>query len=178
MYRSSASSVACPACGTPLTPLATPLPASACASCGGAWLTNETAIHVMRGIGDAQDEELVQTTHAASAHAPSHPPADQPRACPVCASPMTPLVVLGVTVDSCAAHGTWFDRDEVERIASACKKQREAQEAEERDGPPITAEGIVLGAGQVAVGSAKIAFDVFDTLVDFFIRPARPYRRY
>src|SRR5262249_55237032 len=149
MYRTP-DAATCPACGSPLTALGTALPASACASCGGAWLTNESTIHLMQGVGDAYDAQVVRTSHVVAEHAPSHPPPDQPgRGCPTCASSLSPIVVCGITVDSCPAHGTWFDRDEVEKLALACKKQREEQARLERDGPPITAAGVAEDAAQI-----------------------------
>ena len=160
MYR--VSTTPCPACSNALVPLTpSPVPAHVCPACGGTWLGPETSIHVMQGLGDAVTVELSAATVGVGRRAPLQAPSDLPdRACPTCASIMMPMTVAGVVVDSCPAHGTWFDRDELGRVASACKNLREGQEVERSEGPPITFEGVIEGTAVVGYGLTKAFVNV------------------
>jgi len=83
----------------------------------------------MMGHTEPLDFELVAAAElvARSARSPDACSRHE-RACPVCAMTLTQTSMAGVTVDVCFAHGTWFDRDEVTRIAEACAARREAPE--------------------------------------------------
>jgi Zn-finger nucleic acid-binding protein len=87
----------------------------ACPDCGGIWLDSATTVRVETTL----DTQTIQVGEVASSlsqnpappHAPSPP-------CPLCLNPMRSYVVLGtdVEVDACDAHGTWFDRGELQTL--------------------------------------------------------------
>lgn len=171
MYRSSQSS--CPACSVGLVPLEpSPVVAHVCPACGGTWLGQEASIHIMRGLGDPATVELTKATDVAARRASVSPAADAGgRACPTCAAPLMPMSVSDVVVDTCPAHGTWFDRDEVSRVARACKKLRETGDSESSGTEaPITFEGVIEGTAQIGYGITKAAvtlvLDLFGAIED------------
>lgn len=103
----------CPRC------IATPLLAGeargvhlhACGQCGGVWLGPDEAARILRPL-----------------FTPGGLPGRPSRLrCPHCSQGMTEWTVgtTGVQLDSCAAHGTWFDRDEVEALAAAAAEMRD-----------------------------------------------------
>jgi Zn-finger nucleic acid-binding protein len=123
----------------------------------------------MQGAEDTQDAELARITHEAAAHARVAAPANvQGRACPACGAALSAIPFAGVVVDSCAAHGTFFDRSEVEQVVLACRKFRDAQ-AHEND-PTLTgvaedASAIVAGtAGLAAGGAFRLVVNVLEAL--------------
>jgi Zn-finger nucleic acid-binding protein len=86
-----------------------------------------------------------------------------PVACPTCRGAMQRhhVKVAGVDVDRCAAHGTFYDRGEVERVVEALRATRwrggappggapraDAPKAE----PAPESKGSGVDAGDVAVG--------------------------
>ncbi len=87
----------------------------ACPSCGGIWLDSETTARVEQTL----DTQTLQVGEVASSLAqnpfPNHAPSPP---CPLCESPMRTYVVPGtdVEVDACDAHGTWFDRGELQTL--------------------------------------------------------------
>lgn len=95
-------------------------------SCGGVW----TDTVASRRITTTVDRELVTIAQKAAKHAAeSEPPIeritpDAARACPVCGGPLTCVRTGHVPVDVCAAHGTWFDRDELGRLARNLEYER------------------------------------------------------
>jgi len=108
----------------------------------------------MQGIGDAQDTELGQVTREASARAHVATEANAAgRACPVCEAALTPISFGSVLVDSCVAHGTFFDRFEVDQVLEVCRKYRDAKAHE---GKPSVSD-IADTAASIAVGSANVA---------------------
>jgi hypothetical protein len=69
----------------------------------------------MQGDG----EELVELAEQAGRNATVTPDADRPLRCPTCQQPLAHGEVPGtaVGIDSCAAHGTWFDRNALHLVA-------------------------------------------------------------
>lgn len=89
-------------------------------SCGGVW----TDTLASRRIATTVDRELVGIARDAAKRAAeserdlgSSTPPDAARACPICEGPLTCVRSGHVPVDVCATHGTWFDRDELGRLA-------------------------------------------------------------
>lgn len=82
----------------------------ACGACGGVWLTPDEAARILRPL-----------------FTPGGLPGQPSRlCCPDCSSTMTEWTVgtTEITLDSCAPHGTWFDRSEVEALAVAAARLR------------------------------------------------------
>lgn len=174
MYRTAALPI-CPACGAGLQFVPeTHVPVYACAACGGAWLGADAAVHVMQGEGDALDAELVAVSKHATATAPSPSAGAGPRACPACGGAMSPLDVAGTRVEFCQAHGTWFDRNEIEHIAAATKKLREGG-GHATEGGAATGGDMVELAGSVVVGAAKATVGAVGAVLSFLIKAGHPY---
>lgn len=116
----------CPACGATLTRASSQWEVLACMSCGGVW-TDTTA---SRRITTTVDRELVGIARNAAKHAAESDPRldgatpDVARACPICSGPLTCVRSGHVPVDVCTAHGTWFDRDELGRLARNLEFER------------------------------------------------------
>jgi hypothetical protein len=103
------------------------------------WLGPEATVHVMRGLDDPIDRHLVwsATTLAERVrnfarvgheHVPTVP--EDGRACPTCAQPLSPITIGGVRIDSCVAHGAYFDADEVARVVTTCVALRSYRKVE------------------------------------------------
>jgi Zn-finger nucleic acid-binding protein len=169
MYRGTA--IACPACGSALAPLeGSAVSAHVCPACGGTWLGSDASVHIMRGLGDDVTRGLAAVTVDVAKHATVNAPPDVPgRGCPLCGSALYPMNVAGVVVDSCPAHGTWFDRDELGRVATACKKLHEQGELDTPARAPITFEGVLEDTAQIGYGVTKAAvtlvLDLFQAIL-------------
>ncbi|MEO7110180.1 MAG: zf-TFIIB domain-containing protein [Polyangiaceae bacterium] len=86
-----------------------------CPSCGGIWLDSVTTLRVEATL----DTQTIQVGEVASSLSQNPtPPHEASPPCPLCANPMRSYVVLGsdVEVDTCDAHGTWFDRGELQTL--------------------------------------------------------------
>jgi len=137
----------CPACGAPLASASTQWPMLTCHACGGVWTDAAAAAR----LATAMDREILDVGKLAAQHAAESSPriSDIGRACPVCHKPLDRVRRARVVLDECKEHGTWFDRDELGRVArnleyertssfdvdSADLPRREASE----DEPPSTA---------------------------------------
>jgi Zn-finger nucleic acid-binding protein len=86
-----------------------------CGRCGGVWLDGAGCRAIMQGAG----EELVELAERAGRRATVAPDSARPPCCPTCEQPLTRGEVPGtaVAIDSCAAHGTWFDRNALRLVA-------------------------------------------------------------
>lgn len=93
-------------------------------ACGGVW--TDTA--ASRRITTTVDRELVgiakQAAMRAAESEPPGAPAEVERICPVCQKPLACVRSGHVAVDLCPAHGTWFDRDELGRLARNLEYER------------------------------------------------------
>jgi Zn-finger nucleic acid-binding protein len=107
------------------------LPIEGCEACGGVWLGPDAAVHVLRGLGDAIEQEIARASAGVAARAAVRPSDAGTRACPTCAQTMGRLEVARTVVDSCPAHGTWFDRQEIASVITICGELRRAQSEEE-----------------------------------------------
>ena len=93
-------------------------------ACGGVWTDRSAS----RRITETVHRELVgiatQTAKRAvdGEHRPTGP--GVARLCPACGSPLACVRSGHVAVDVCAAHGTWFDRDELGRLARNLEFER------------------------------------------------------
>ena len=110
------------------------LPMEGCEGCGGVWLGPEAAVHVLRGLGDDREREIARATALLEMRAVGAPPADPgKRECPTCAQVMGRLPVGATVVDSCPAHGTWFDSREIGEVIVACGALRRRHSIEKAD---------------------------------------------
>jgi Zn-finger nucleic acid-binding protein len=91
---------------------------SGCGVCGGIFLDNEGSTRITR----AHDSIIANLAERAKDRALANSVDTRPKnlPCPHCSSPMQRVLARGVAeIDFCAAHGTWFDRGEVNRVMSA-----------------------------------------------------------
>jgi hypothetical protein len=58
------------------------------------------------------------------------------RACPICTKPMEPIRHARVALEICREHGTWFDRDELGRMARNSDYDRKQHAAVQHVPPP------------------------------------------
>jgi Zn-finger nucleic acid-binding protein len=109
----------CPACGLPLEEQRSlGVVLQGCNACGGVWLDKDQARAVTTHIAGSL-RVVLASDKVTRAKAGRQPASARTRRCPVDAEPLTLVETDGVEVDVCQVHGTWFDADEVRRIANA-----------------------------------------------------------
>ncbi len=111
-----ATSAPCPQCQKPLDIVdRSTVVGYACHDCGGIWLDSETTARVEQSL----DTQTIQVGEVAAslAEIPFPPHAASPP-CPICRAPMHTLSApsTDVELDRCEAHGTWFDRGELQTL--------------------------------------------------------------
>lgn len=75
-------------------------------------------------------------------------------ACPYCGRPMEAARLFGVDVDVCPTHGTWFDRDELRRIADAALALGRGPTRRAAAGAALVGAAAMAGAGGAAPAAA------------------------
>lgn len=152
----------CPSCRTPLGRAHQRHGLFACATCGGIWVDLGTS----QRLAAAADPSVSGVAQHVSNQA-RHPnvPANVPgRPCPACYAPMRPTTFGSVYLDSCLAHGTWFDRDELTRVMA--EVQARVPPAGAGAGAPPTARASSSGSGitggDVALGFLSFVFEILD----------------
>jgi Zn-finger nucleic acid-binding protein len=122
-------SAPCPACRAPLQRASSRWEVLACLSCGGVWTDSAAS----RQITTTVDRELVSIAKDAAKHAHetdstfariSDIELHVGRKCPVCAETLSAVRSGHVAIDVCANHGTWFDKDELGRLARNLEFER------------------------------------------------------
>lgn len=111
-------SLHCPRCSAILW--SRPLPAGsghACGTCGGVWLDGAAAQHVTHVLCG----ETLGHADIASRTSAHRVDTQSAIACPICRATLqrTRVGQAGVDVDYCTQHGTWFDKDELGRVAQS-----------------------------------------------------------
>jgi Zn-finger nucleic acid-binding protein len=89
-----------------------------CGHCGGVWLDVAAAQAVVSGAA----RDLTALAAQAAAHSTVSPDVNLgPLPCPVCGLALGRVAIPGtaIEIDSCAAHGSWFDADELRLVALA-----------------------------------------------------------
>lgn len=137
--------LACPRCGGRLfMSSTTAITIRACGACGGVFLDNAAASRLMSLV----PEDALGLVEGVDAHAPRRV-SNAPRiACPMCQRQMDRVHIKAadVEIDTCSAHGTFYDRKELVTVARACKRSRVA--------PKVAAAAAVAGVAGVAAASA------------------------
>jgi Zn-finger nucleic acid-binding protein len=87
----------------------------ACGRCGGVWLDNAACRQVMQGAAHA----LTELAEQAARHATVAADTKSRACCPMCGEALGCGQVPGtaIVISTCAAHGTWFDRNGLRIIA-------------------------------------------------------------
>lgn len=126
MYRSSPPSVVCPECAIGLTHVEARATGDvalyACTRCGGAWFDAPASMAVLQGKADPSEVQ-----RRSNPPAPRSGP-ERSRPCARCGEAMLPYPFGGVMLDTCPAHGTWFDHEEIERVVKAARKMAKDDE--------------------------------------------------
>lgn len=134
-------------------------------------------MHLLQGRGGALAHEVVDAdrrTAPAPGTQPVVVPDHEPRRCPSCELEMAALTVGAVRVDSCPAHGTWFDHLEVTRVTrELLAMSKHAKRREQESGLP-SLQDFVHDTKAVAVGAAKIPLQLFEWLVEWVERNEHP----
>lgn len=154
-----------------------------CPSCGGIWLGTECAQRFSLEL--PQEALAIAAKHRAMASdkVDTAPPVQ----CPVCGTTMqrTHATAAALDLDFCGTHGTWYDHDELERIATAIGKTRWKQEdvklvdAPRPSGASLSTSGngasdvvdtIATGVGVAVelIDVADVGSSVAEGVVDFF----------
>ena len=94
---------------------------SVCASCGGAFFAAAATTAIAAKVGAvaaiaAIDDAGAAVADDAAALASRRVDTEAPAPCPVCRAVMERACVGTVDVDTCGAHGTWFDRGELRLV--------------------------------------------------------------
>jgi len=113
------SANACPRCGAQLAPLqAGAFTLAACRACAGVFAPSNAAAHLAQKVDEQMSAAVAQVSQG-SADMSAMPDAGPQLPCPVCTNPMSRVVVLETSLDTCIMHGTWFDAWELERVMRA-----------------------------------------------------------
>jgi Zn-finger nucleic acid-binding protein len=127
--------MSCPRCSGPLARLrAGAFQVGACWKCAGVFAPSDASKHV----GEKLDLEMlgaIGRTDAGVGDLSGMPDGTDALACPMCGDSMKRLDAAGTTLDVCAAHGTWFDAHELEKVMRAreAERQNEGQTETEDD---------------------------------------------
>lgn len=112
------SELLCPRCAVALVSADVPsMPLSGCPSCGGLWASAQACAVLAR---EAPPEVAQRARELAEGAKRVHAGEDDPAiACPVCGAGMLRFRVdeRALSLDRCAAHGTWFDAGELRQLA-------------------------------------------------------------
>jgi Zn-finger nucleic acid-binding protein len=101
----------------------------ACLACGGVWTDGAAS----RRITATVDRELIAIAKEAAKHAKetdstfermSDVELKAGRKCPICDGVLACVRSGHVAIDVCASHGTWFDKDELGRLARNLEFER------------------------------------------------------
>lgn len=115
----TATELACPRCGKELFEgrASSGVVLQGCGECGGIWLDNAGARRALETF----DRTLGALSAQASTHAKREPAVTSRVNCPACSAPMgrTRITSTNIDLDTCAAHGTWFDRGELAAVLDA-----------------------------------------------------------
>jgi len=96
-----------------------------CGVCGGVWVGNDLAARLLQRL----EPDAIALADQAAGHGMPFPPSAPRPACPVCGVALRRITVDGThtELDLCAAHGTWFDRDELQTVARYFEQRRQDQ---------------------------------------------------
>jgi Zn-finger nucleic acid-binding protein len=126
-----------------------------CGRCGGSWLDNASSQRVVAGTLSRHEKQIAG--HPAGANGSqgayrTSESASGPRPCAVCGAPMAATEVpgTGITIDVCAAHGTWFDALELAAVAQFFELKNAADDAE------AAVFGAEIGADRQATALADL----------------------
>ncbi|HSQ62324.1 MAG TPA: zf-TFIIB domain-containing protein [Polyangiaceae bacterium] len=137
------SSLVCPRCSEALFEgKAQDTELFGCGKCGGVWLDNLGSQRLVNAL----DQGVLAMGDRAAAVGTAQTNTSASAACPVCREALARKTFSGVEIDVCTAHGTWFDRGEMRRVANEVQSARIAAAA----GPTHDYEADVRAQGDAA----------------------------
>jgi Zn-finger nucleic acid-binding protein len=139
------ATITCPRCRVALHLGSTKSgPMYGCRHCGGIWLNCEMSDRLTRSL----DSDTLMLADSASHHARARVETAAALTCPSCGRSLVRQTVAKarVEVDACPNHGTWFDRDELQKVARALAAGRAY-------GVPLA--GAVAGGAALAAGAVE-----------------------
>jgi Zn-finger nucleic acid-binding protein len=95
-----------------------------CERCGGVWADTETSERITKAIHIEIVDVAKLAAKAATDSGIPVPVDDGKRQCPMCACTLARVRTGRVMLDVCTTHGTWFDRDELGRVARNLEHER------------------------------------------------------
>lgn len=158
----------CPACANSLQRLLVRGGlVSGCPACGGAWLDTDACNIVAHGGVFAATRAFVRSLdeagppQARTVFRDVARPTPEQRLCPVCFDALEPgyLREPNVTVDSCTAHGTFFDRGELARVIETVEIRAAALPVPGADVPALRPSRLP-GRNILRVGAALFALSM------------------
>ena len=129
-------------------------------------------MHVLQARGGALETEAVDVDRRSSLPPTIDPvvPNSAIRRCPSCNLEMAPLIVGVVRVDSCPAHGTWFDRLELTRVTKALGAiARDARRRRSEAALP-SLDDFVHDTKALAFGAVAIPAQLLEWLAEWLAR--------
>jgi Zn-finger nucleic acid-binding protein len=127
-YRTAAGGqYSCPRCLRSLTTYrAGAFVVDACLACGGLFIDQAATRELTRAF-DRDLVGLATTIGIGKGEAVGPGVYQKDLACPHCSGPLRslPLPSASAEVDLCAEHGTWFDANELPKVARAYRRSRE-----------------------------------------------------
>lgn len=152
----TSSTILCPRCDEELEVVhVSTIEVDGCPRCGGLWLDPDATAHVVESMHEgalrAAEETAREATHDADTEARGVP-------CPECDWPMERFTIGGseVELDRCLNHGTWFDREELLKVARDVDAMRRKSRGL---GPAVLG---VAGTSTLGVAAAATAVRVED----------------
>lgn len=124
----SLSHLSCPRCAAQLhLAHVSSVQLHGCGRCGGLWLDNASAARLLA----RSCPEIGSLADLASQNAQQHADVEGAIRCPACQQALkrVPGGDPTLLIDICEAHGTWFDRGELQQVAALAERQRERQRA-------------------------------------------------
>jgi Zn-finger nucleic acid-binding protein len=127
-YRTAATGqYSCSRCLRPLTTYqAGAFVVDACLACGGLFIDNAASRELVRAF-DRDLVSIATTIGIGKGEAVGPGVYQKDITCPRCGGPLSPvnLPSAGAEVDICAQDGTWFDANELPKVARAYRRARE-----------------------------------------------------
>jgi Zn-finger nucleic acid-binding protein len=132
--------------------------ALACDSCGGVWLDHALALQFNQALTDkcqvdvGESARIVGELVARKAKVPGFPTSPDGLPCVVCRQPLRREHIerAGFDLDICDAHGTFFDRGELQTIAHLVGAKPPAPL------PEHSVSGSLKGGGDSAAGAVAL----------------------
>ncbi len=133
-------------------------------------------MHVLQGRGGALENEVVDADRRVSQPPTIKPlvPDSAARRCPSCDLEMGPLTIGNVRVDSCPAHGTWFDRYELTRVTKELGHLAKVEKQKEAEAGLPSLEDFASDTKALAVGAVKIPLQLFEWIVEWVEKNQHP----